>query len=119
MRPTLLITAAAIAASLASAAYAQTARLAPAAPPAVLSPQPIDTTPKVTGADMDAINAHTESDDATMQGLVSIRLAAGNARMRQVRPALSFRGLTFIPPSLIFGVTGPNLFHIAPPRPNW
>jgi hypothetical protein len=118
MRSHLLIAAAAIAASLGSAALA-----APAAapPPLTTTPQQalqgptVDTSPVVTSADMDALNAHTQSDDATMQGLLTPELRKSDAWLSRILPALPFHGPTYIPPSVFFGITGPDLFHIQPP----
>ena len=62
---------------------------------------------------MDAINAHTESDDATMQTLVGAELSRMNVKLAAIRPALPFHGPTYLPPSVIFGIAGPDLFHIG------
>jgi hypothetical protein len=119
MRSALFIAAAAIAASLAGAAFAAT----PSAPsPLTTTPQQalqgptVDTNPVVTSADMDALNAHTQSDDATMQALMAPGLARSNAWLGKIRPALPFSGPTYLPPSMIFGITGPDVFHIEPPH---
>jgi hypothetical protein len=117
MRSSVLIAAAAMALGLGSTAHAQGA---PAQAPLKMTPQQalsgptVDTKPVVTSEDMDAINAHTEADDATMLALVSVELNRSNAWLAKLKPALPFHGATFLPPSTIFYIRGPDLFHNQP-----
>ncbi len=108
MRPTLILATVAVLASLASAAAAQTQTQAPAPITADISPAPLApallTDPaedarlaessRVRLADLDA---RLETDEVTMTGLRDRELAAENARIRKIKPALPFHGATFLP----------------------
>ena len=110
MRPTLILATVAVLASLASAAAAaaQTQTQAPAPVTADISPAPLApallTDPaddarlaesnRVRLADLDA---RLETDEVTMTGLRDRELAAENARIRKIKPALPFHGATFLP----------------------
>ncbi len=109
MRPTLLIAAAALVLAAAPAALAQNARVLgprtdassnfPAADELPPPPSPEDELHAKAMADqLAALDARMETDEITMTGLRNGELAAENARIRKIKPALPFHGPTFLPP---------------------
>ena len=106
MRPTLTLATVAVLASLASAAAAQTQ--APAPVTADISPAPLAPALLTDPAEdarlaessrvrLAELDARLETDEVTMTGLRDRELAAENARIRKIKPALPFHGATFLP----------------------
>ncbi len=104
MRPTLIL--ATVLACLASAAAAQTQ--APPPPSADIAPAPLApallTDPaedtrlaQESRARLADLDARLETDEVIMTGLRDRELAAENIRIRAIKPALPFRGATFLP----------------------
>ena len=104
MRPTLTLATVAVLASLASAAAAQapapvTADISPAplAPALLTDPAEDARLAESSRVRLAELDARLETDEVTMTGLRDRELAAENARIRKIKPALPFHGATFLP----------------------
>jgi len=96
MRPVSLIAAAALALSAAPAAFGQTTSNQAAPPP----PPPqteLAFSASTKAADLTGINLKIAQDEARMTLIRDAELARENARLRAIKPALPFHGLTFLP----------------------
>ncbi len=105
MRPTLILAAAAVLIGLASAAAAQTSTSKMAPSPADSSAAPLPGAPDMEAdaklaaentARLAQLDARIESDEVILTSLRDRELAAENARIKAIKPALPFHG-SFLP----------------------
>ena len=106
MRPIPVLAAAALVASLASAAFAQPAREPAVPPPPSSLPPAVDPEPAQAASVMAALDARIDADGGALLRRIGADLVIGDARMRAIRPALAFHGATFLP-NFYVGVPNP------------